>query len=322
MSFSATASCLPKFPGRSVVLPVAVILLGIVSASYASVTLFVTNNQGTNVNGGTGTIERFTAPGTGTVYSSSSSLSFPEGIAIDVSGNLFVGEADGSITKILTNGFGLSWSQTSAPGPFGEVYDSQGNLYVASAGNNAIYKYDTNGVRSTYLSGGLLNGPTGLALSSLGRFFVSNNTDNRIIDITSTLNPFVFATTGLNGPAGLALDSTGANLYVANISSNNIMKFTTSTTNSGSVFASTGLSQPRGIAFDGSGNLYAANFGNNTIEEFSPTGVASQYASTGLNHPAFIAIVDTVPEPSAVVSLVLGLGILGLSRHRRTASAR
>ena len=36
------------------------------------------------------------------------------------------------------------------------------------------------------------------------------------------------------------------------------------------VFASTGLNFAMALAFDSSGNLYAANFGGNTIEEFAP----------------------------------------------------
>jgi sugar lactone lactonase YvrE len=55
-------------------------------------------------------------------------------------------------------------------------------------------------------------------------------------------------------------------------------------------FASTGLSQPQGLAFDSAGNLYVANAGNNTIEEFTPGGVGSVFASgAALSTPVGLA---------------------------------
>src|SRR6185295_5527437 len=50
-----------------------------------------------------------------------------------------------------------------------------------------------------------------------------------------------------------------------------------------------GLSSPRGLAFDHAGNLYAANFGNNTIEKFTPGGIGSVFASSGLSGPVGLA---------------------------------
>ena len=37
---------------------------------------------------------------------------------------------------------------------------------------------------------------------------------------------------------------------------------------------------PQGLAFDKAGNLYAANFANNTIEKFTPDGIGSVFANT------------------------------------------
>jgi DNA-binding beta-propeller fold protein YncE len=53
------------------------------------------------------------------------------------------------------------------------------------------------------------------------------------------------------------------------------------------VFASTGF--PYGLAFDSAGNLFAANLLDNTIEKFTPGGVGSVFASTGLNFPTNLA---------------------------------
>ena len=49
------------------------------------------------------------------------------------------------------------------------------------------------------------------------------------------------------------------------------------------------MNGPIGLAFDSAGNLYAANYGANTIEKFTPGGVGSVFANTGLNSPIGLA---------------------------------
>jgi sugar lactone lactonase YvrE len=58
-----------------------------------------------------------------------------------------------------------------------------------------------------------------------------------------------------------------------------------------SLFASSGLNFPEGLAFDSGGNLYAANAGNNTIEQFNANGTGSVFAaaSSGLYAPDGLA---------------------------------
>ena len=49
------------------------------------------------------------------------------------------------------------------------------------------------------------------------------------------------------------------------------------------------MNGPSGLAFDSAGNLYAANVNANTIERFTPGGVGSVFANTGLNYPLGLA---------------------------------
>ena len=55
------------------------------------------------------------------------------------------------------------------------------------------------------------------------------------------------------------------------------------------MFASSGLNHPGGIAFDGNGDLYAANWGTSSVEEFLTGKDLGVFASSHLNHPAGLA---------------------------------
>jgi sugar lactone lactonase YvrE len=89
---------------------------------------------------------------------------------------------------------------------------------------------------------------------------------------------------GMPFPEGLAFDRTG-NLFAVQTDLGAIFKITPSGTKS--TFAS-GLSNPQGIAFDGAGDLFVAERGNGTISRFTPAGIKSTFAS-GLIGPAGLA---------------------------------
>ena len=75
-----------------------------------------------------------------------------------------------------------------------------------------------------------------------------------------------------------------------------------------------------GQAQAGPGDLYVADYDNSMIEWFTPGGVASVFATTGLNSPrgrAFEPALATtaVPEPAPLA--VLGMAMAGLGLIRR-----
>ena len=90
----------------------------------------------------------------------------------------------------------------------------------------------------------------------------------------------VYATSVPN-PTGIAVDRYG-NIYADN-RGNTIIEIAPDGSRSvfAGVFGSThyGLWDPSGMAFDSAGNLFVANTGTNTIEEFSPQGVGTLFAS-------------------------------------------
>ncbi len=85
-------------------------------------------------------------------------------------------------------------------------------------------------------------------------------------------------------------------LLLVTLSDNTIVKYDT-TGNVGAAiqatqttFVSSNLNIPQGLAFDSLGNLYAANFGNNTISKFNSSGgYVTNFGAEDLNAPTGLA---------------------------------
>ena len=149
--------------------------------------------------------------------------------------------------------------------PSGVAVDSGGNLYVAEP-DNTIRKIT----------------PAGLVTTLAGLTCSYGSTDG------------TGAAARFDGPMGLAVDASG-NLFVADSMNSTIRKVTPGgvvTTFAGLAGASGSLDgvgtaarfeEPTGLAFDVSGNLYVADYSDNTIRVISPAGsVRTLAGSTGL----------------------------------------
>jgi sugar lactone lactonase YvrE len=220
----------------------------------------------------------------------SAQLYFPEGVALDSAGNLYITDAgnrrirkvtNGVITTLAGNGT-LGFSGDNGPatsaqlaGPEGLAVDSAGNLYIADVTNQRIRKV-SNGVITTVAGGGS---------SGLG--------DN---------GP---ATSAQVIPAGVAVDSAG-NLYIADFGNGRIRKVSNGviTTVAGGGSSGLGdngpatsaqLSGPSGVAVDAGGNLYIADYDNFRIRKVT-NGVITTVAGNG-TMPGFSG--DNGPATSA-----------------------
>jgi len=214
--------------------------------------------------------------GTGTA----ASFNFPEGVAVDAAGNVYVADSSNSLIRkitpagVVTTLAGTAGTIGFADGPAatakfwspsGVAVDTAGNVYVADTNNNRIRKITPAGVVST------------LAGSSTG---ASGFTDG-----TGSAASF-------NYPNDVALDTAG-NLYVADWSNNAIRKITpggvVSTVAGGGVWAvgstngaaaSATFNAPRGVAVDTAGNVYVADTGNYLIRKIAAGQVTTFAGST------------------------------------------
>jgi hypothetical protein len=269
----------------------------------------------------------------------SAALNTPWGVALDASGNLYIGDPNGSRVRKVTPagiistvaGDGLLFSfgdggpatDASFNGLAEVALDATGNLYIADENCPCIHMVNTAGIISTFAG-------------------------NRTSGSSGDGGPATSAQ--LYGPIGVKFDATG-NLYIADRLANKIRKVTpagiistvagngtASSTGDGGPATSAGLNQPYDVAFDATGNMYISEGPGARIRKVTPAGVISTFAGDGasgyagdggpaisaqLNNPHGIAfdpagnlyIADVVNyrirqvTPAGIISTVVGTGI-------------
>ncbi len=140
------------------------------------------------------------ANGTGT----SASFNFPNGVAVDASGNVYVADLENRLIRKVTQA-GVVSTFAGGPGgasiifkaPAGIAVDASGNVYVADEGSNLISKITQAGVATTLAGSGAagfsdalgtaasFNFPTGVAVDSKGNVYVADRGNNAIRLISS-----------------------------------------------------------------------------------------------------------------------------------------
>jgi sugar lactone lactonase YvrE len=221
---------------------------------------------------------------------SADSLSFPNGMALDAQGNLYVADADNNrvleYNAPLTSGMAASRvfgqadfthgqvnrgnpnpSANSLYVPSGVAFDAQGDLYVADTYNNRALEYDNPLTRDT------------TADQVFGQADFTHGQVNR-----GNPNP---SANSLNYPSGVTFDGQG-NLYVADGLNSRVLEYDDPLTHDASadrVFGqadfihgafnrgnispgANSLGTPAGMALDAQGNLYVADYGNNRVLEY------------------------------------------------------
>jgi sugar lactone lactonase YvrE len=296
----------------------------------------------------------------------------PYGCAVDGAGNVYVSDGD-AIRR--ASPVGSNWVVTTLAGsgliigamngsnsdalfdfPQGIAVDAAGNLYVADTANNAIRKVaavGTNWVVTTlagFLSRGttghldgtnssaLFNGPYGIAVDANTNIYVADTYNDTIRKVTPVGTNWVVTTLagsptnagsadGTNGvarfsyPAAIAMDTNG-NLYVADFGNDTVRKIVQSGTNwvvttlaglAGSSGSHDGtnsnarFSGPEGLAVGASGQLFVSDSFNNTIRGIQPVGtnwvvttLAGSAGTTGSSNGTGTAALFNVPQGIAM----------------------
>ena len=231
-------------------------------------------------------------------------LNYPDGLALDAAGNLYIADTNNNRVRQITPGGIISTVAGTGTGnfggdgglataallrsPYGVAVDSNGSLYIADTFNNRIRKV-TSGVISTFAGtgvagfngdGGLaglaqLNTPVEVIFDSAGNAIIADLSNNRIRQVTPVN---IISTIAGSGTGGFGGD--------------------------GGAATSALLSVPFGVGMDAAGNLFIADNSNNRIREVT-SGVIRTVAGTGvtffggdggaarsaqLNHPISVAV--------------------------------
>jgi hypothetical protein len=222
----------------------------------------------------------------------------PGVLALDGSGNLWVGNeaggvsTQGSITKYAPGSTTPSRTISGAS-PYGNggnsvAVDSLGNVYCACNNAQEVDEYTPSDVSGPSRSLNNTNSPGGIstpysvAVDSSRNLYVANGTSNAIgiaVYPPSGMTPSRNISSGINGVSLLAFDKSG-NLYAGNYNTpSTITEYGPGSSTVANTFESSGLSAPEALAVDSSGNVYASNYpggsGNSTILEYTQTSTGS-----------------------------------------------
>ncbi|MFI5351554.1 MAG: choice-of-anchor D domain-containing protein [Candidatus Binatales bacterium] len=259
-----------------------------------------------------------------TIGGSNTGLSEPYGIAVDAKGNIYATNyGRGTVTVYPAGSNGNATPSATISGsntglsPVAIALDGSGNIYVTDSGPTVgpavtVYPAGSKGnVAPSFTIVGSdtgLYGPSAIALDGNGNIYVGNT--GSLGNGTVTVYPRLALTavigsfnTALVAPAGVALDSSG-NIYVTcdaasiDSSEDTVTVYPAGSNGSGTPIAtiSGGLSTPVGITLDGSGNIYVANQGKDTVTVYSPLSAGGLQVATiqgdtsGLNAPTGIAL--------------------------------
>jgi len=283
-------------------------------ATAGSASLYVANESN-------GTIQQFSESG---AYLGvfQSGLSAPAFISTNPSGDLFVSNA-GSDTVQEYSPQGSVLMTISTPfAPGQALVTASGTILVANYYGGDVYAYSSTGQSmGLFANPGLLRADF-MALDSQGNLYVTDFMSGNVSKISPTGvlegNIIQFA----YGVTGIAFGNQG-DIYLGLNSFNGpaVLEYSGSGTFLGAI-ASTGLVAPYGLTFGPDGNLYIADYGNNTIDDCSPTGANfGVFASTGLDGPRSLVFGGSVPEPSSAGLLTLaGLCLIATYSCRRVRS--
>jgi len=226
-----------------------------------------------------------------------SSISSPNGVAMDGSGNLYIADCgiarvvrlspQGAITVVAGNGKighskdGVRATSVSLSYPFKVAADDAGNVYILETDESRLLKVDTRGSLSTVAGGGnrgfsgdggpaveaSLAGPIGVAVTPAGVLYIADSQNNRIRKIDAEGIITTVAGDGERGYAGDGGPAINAHLFT-----------------------------PFDVAVDSKGILYIADRYNNRIRKVDARGVITTVAGSG-----------STGGPSTLVATLAGL---------------
>ncbi len=184
----------------------------------------------------------------------SAELNDPTGVAVDLSGNLFIADSANNVIREVSGGKISTVAGTGKAGytgdghaataaelndPQGVAVDSSGNLFIADSRNNVIREVSGGTISTVAATAGVLNDPQGVTVDSSGNLFIADSGNNVIREVSSG----TISTVAGTGTAGYSGDG-------------------------GAATAAT-LDDPTGVALNAQGGLVIADSENNAVRQIT-----------------------------------------------------
>jgi sugar lactone lactonase YvrE len=220
-----------------------------------------------------------------------SGFSYPISMTFDHSGNLFVGsgygDGNGVITSITPGGTQSTFA-TGLSFPIGLAFNSAGDLFESDDGSFNVNEFGPGGGTPTVFAT-LDNNANPLAFDSSGNLFVSDGYGGNIIEVANGGGQSTFAT-GLGDGSGMAFQPVPEPATLALLGIGLVAFFARWHLRKGCRRSLGGSICGGALLLTASGasaqNLFVSeNISSGVIYEYSPAGVRSTFASTGLNYP-------------------------------------
>src|ERR1700761_4394390 len=230
-----------------------------------------------------------------TTFSTDPSGGQPYGIAYDpTTGDIITDDfANGNVYRYSPSGVLLNTYSASIAngGPKDIVVDNSGNIYVANGAGSNIVKITPAGVTSTISVSGTpaFGQPDGMSIDrTTGIIYIADQNSNTVYTIASGATVATVYKTGFTDLYGVTVNSSTGVVYVSEYTPQADIKAIAPGTKTVTTFiskAAGGFTDLRNLDIDAAGDIFVANYGNNSIDEFSPAGTLIGHIVTGLNQP-------------------------------------